>query len=128
MDDFKVIYKILKELEKNMGNEDFCIRSISAEHLKISYEKWEQLLVMLSDSGYINGIITTKDLEDKFRHIAEPIFPSITLKGLEYLAENSFMAKAKEALKMVGEILQLRCRYGKENQFFVKPEQYSSRH
>lgn len=105
MDDFKIIYKILKELEKNMGNEEFSVRSISAEHLKISYEKWEQLLIMLSDSGYINGIVTTRDLEDKFRHIAEPIFPSITLKGLEYLAENSFMAKAKEALKMVGEIL-----------------------
>lgn len=105
MDDFKIIYKILKELEKNMGNEDFSVCSISAEHLKISYEKWEQLLIMLSDSGYINGIVTTRNFEDKFRHIAEPIFPSITLKGLEYLAENSFMAKAKEALKMVGEIL-----------------------
>lgn len=105
MDDFKIIYKILKELEKNMGNENFSVCSISAKQLKISYEKWEQLLIMLSDSGYINGIVTTRNLEDKFRHIAEPIFPSITLKGLEYLAENSFMAKAKEALKMVGEIL-----------------------
>lgn len=105
MDDFKIIYKILKELEKNMGNENFSVCSISAKQLKISYEKWEQLLIMLSDSGYINGIVTTRDLEDMFRHIAEPIFPSITLKGLEYLAENSFMAKAKEALKMVGEIL-----------------------
>lgn len=105
MDDFKVIYKILKVLEKNMGNEDFSIHSISAEYLKISYEKWEQLLIMLSDSGYVNGIVATRDLNNRFRHIVEPILPSITLKGLEYLTENSLMEKAKGALKMVGEII-----------------------
>lgn len=105
MDNFKIIYKILKVLEKNMGNEDFEIESISAQKLKISYEQWEQLLVMLYDVGYITGIIISKDIEDKFMHIIEPINPSITLRGLEYLSENSFMAKAKEALKMAGEII-----------------------
>lgn len=105
MDNFKVIYKILRTLEKNMGNEDFEIKAISAEMLKISYERWEQLLIMLYDAGYINGIVVGQAVEDKFRHVVEPINPSITLKGLEYLSENSFMSKAKEALKMVGEII-----------------------
>lgn len=31
MNNFKVIYKILRELEKNMGNENFDIHNISAE-------------------------------------------------------------------------------------------------
>lgn len=105
MDNFKIIYKILKNLEKNMGNEEFEIESISAQHLKISYEQWEQLLIMLYDAGYITGIIVDKDMEDKFRHIIEPINPSITLRGMEYLADNSFMAKTRDALKMVGEII-----------------------
>lgn len=105
MDNFKIIYKILKNLEKNMGNEDFEIESISAEQLKISYQQWEQLLIMLYDAGYITGIVVDQDLSDKFRHIVEPIYPSITLRGMEYLAENSFMGKAKEALKMVGDII-----------------------
>lgn len=105
MDNFKIIYKILRELEKNMGNEKFSVELISASRLKISYEKWEQLLILMSDSGYITGITKTKSLEDSFFHIAEPIRPSITLKGLEYLADNSYMAKAKEILKMAGEIL-----------------------
>lgn len=105
MDNFKIIYKILRELDKNMGNENFSVKSISPEHLEIPFNRWEQLLILMQDEGYIKGLVLTANLEDSFRHIAEPIKPSITIKGLEYLAENSFMAKAKEALRMAGEIL-----------------------
>lgn len=105
MDNFKIMYKILRELEKNMGNENFNIETISAEKLKISFEKWEQLLIMMQDEGYIKGLVLSKDLEQMYRHIAEPIKPQITIKGLEYLANNSTIAKAKEMLKMAGEII-----------------------
>ena len=44
-------------------------------------------------------------MDEKFKHIIEPINPSITLRGMEYLASNSFMAKAREALKVVGDII-----------------------
>lgn len=105
MDNFKIIYKILKELEKNMGNESFSIENISAEKLKISFEKWEQLLILLQEDGYIKGLILSKELTSIYRHIIETIKPQITLRGLEYLADNTFMAKAKEALKTAGEIV-----------------------
>lgn len=105
MEKFKIIYKILKILEKNIGNENFNVETISAKHLKIPYGQWEQILIMLCDAGYITGIISSRDLGDKFRHIMEPIVPAITIKGLEYLEENGFMAKAKEALKLVGDII-----------------------
>lgn len=104
MDNFKVIYRILRELEKNMGNDAFQPCTISAERLGVPFGRWEQLLVLMQDEGYIKGIVLEKSLESPLRHIAEPVFPQITIKGLEYLAENSFMAKAKEALKMAGEI------------------------
>lgn len=105
VDNFKIIYKILRELEKNMGNEKFNIETISARKMKISFEKWEQLLILMQDEGYIKGLVLSSDLESMYRHIAEPIKPQITIKGLEYLVDNSFMAKAKEALKMAGEII-----------------------
>ena len=105
MNNFKIIYRILKELEKNMGNEKFCIESISAEKMKISFEKWEQLLILMQDDGYIKGLVLAKEMGEMYRHIAEPIKPQITIRGLEYLAENSLMAKAKEALRMAGEII-----------------------
>lgn len=105
MYNFKIIYKILRELEKNMGNENFRIHTISAEKMNIPFEKWEQLLILMQDEGYIKGLVVSKDLEQTYRHISEPIKPQITIKGLEYLAENSFMEKAREALKMEGEII-----------------------
>ncbi|MCM1237250.1 MAG: YjcQ family protein [Ruminococcus flavefaciens] len=105
MDNFKVMYKILRELEKNMGNEKFSVKTISAEKLKISFEKWEQLLILMQDEGYINGLVLSKDLESMYQHIVEPIKPKITMKGLDYLANNSTIAKAKEMLKMAGEIV-----------------------
>lgn len=105
MDNFKVIYKILRQLEKNMGNEDFSVNLISAKAMNISYERWEQLMIIMQDEGYINGIITAKSIENMYRHITEPIHPQITLKGLEYLSENTLMAKAKETLKLIGEII-----------------------
>lgn len=105
MDNFKIIYKILRELEKNMGNEDFSVYTISAEYLKISYEKWEQLLILMQDEGYIKVLVVSQNLKNIYRHISEPIKPCITMKGLEYLAENSFMTKTKETLRMTGEIL-----------------------
>lgn len=105
MDNFKIIYKILRELEKNMGNENFSVETISAQKLKISFEKWEQLLILMQDEGYIKGLVLSKDLESLYRHITEPIKPQITMRGLEYLANNSTLAKAKEVLKMAGEII-----------------------
>lgn len=105
MENFKIMYKILRELEKNMGNERFSIETISADKMKISFEKWEQILILMQDEGYIKGLVLSKDFESMYRHIVEPIKPQITIKGLEYLAENIFIAKAKEELRMAGEII-----------------------
>ena len=102
MKSLTVIYKILKLLEKNMGKEDFDYKSISADAMKVSYEQWEQLLIMMFDEGFIKGIVVANAVEDKFRHIAEPIRPEITIKGIEYLSENSAMKKAGKALQMIG--------------------------
>lgn len=105
MDNFKIIYKILRILEENMGNEKFNVEAISAEKMKTPFDKWEQLLIIMQEKGYIKGLVLSKDLEHMYSHIVEPIKPKITLEGLEYLADNSFMAKAKEALKIAGEII-----------------------
>lgn len=88
-----------------MGNEDFNVEIISAEKMKISFEKWEQLLILMQDDGYIKGLVLPTELGKIYRHIAEPIKPQITIKGLEYLTNNLTIAKAKEMLKMAGEII-----------------------
>lgn len=105
MDNFKTIYRILKHLEKMMDCEYTDISAISHERLGITKERWEQLLILLQKEGYIDGIITSKTLSDDKPHIVKPIKPNITLKGLEYLAENSTLKKAENLLKGIVETI-----------------------
>lgn len=99
MNNFKVIYQILKRLEAYLDCEGFDVDTISPFRLGITRERWEQILIMMQDNGYIKGIVVTKNLGDVKRHISEPICPEITIKGLEYLEENKFMRKAANMLK-----------------------------
>lgn len=105
MNNFQMIYKILKLLDKHKGDESFDYQSISAQALKVEYAEWEQIMIELQVNGFIRGLTYTQTLSDKFPHLVSPVHPQITLKGMEYLAENNMMAKAKETLKLVGELL-----------------------
>lgn len=105
MDNFNAIYKILKLLDKHKGDEEFDYEFISAKAMKMKVSDWEQIMIELQMNGFIRGLVYTQDLTNKFPHIVEPIHPQITLKGMEYLANNSFMKKAAEALKMVGDFI-----------------------
>ena len=105
MNNFQVIYKILRLLDKNKGREDFDYALISAKAMGITHERWEQLCIMLQKNNLVRGLVYDQTMSDKFPHLVEPIRPTITLKGMEYLNENSLMSKAKEALRMVGDIL-----------------------
>lgn len=103
MDNFKIIYKILKHLECMMDCEEIDVSAISHIRLGITKERWEQILILLKKEEYIEGIVSTKTLSDDKAHIVEPIKPTITLKGLEYLAENSLLKKAQNMLKGIVE-------------------------
>lgn len=105
MKEFQVIYKILALLNKHKGDENFDYAAISASAFKLTFAEWEQIMIELQENGYIKGLVYTQSLSDRFPHIAEPIKPRITLKGMEYLCENGMMNKAKEALRLIGEII-----------------------
>lgn len=102
MDNFKVIYKILKALERAMDYEEFDKESISAERLEISKPRWTQLIIMMYTEGLISGVkVTTDGLSSA--HVVM-IRPQITLKGLTYLSENSLMKTISNTIKGVVEI------------------------
>lgn len=94
MNNFKIIYKILCYLEASMDAEEVDLAAISHTALGISRERWEQLLILMVESGYIVGVTVQQTLGDYRPHIITDIRPRITLKGLEYLAENSMMRKS----------------------------------
>jgi len=95
---FKLIYKILSILEKAMEYEEFDKSSISHEALNIPYPLWCRIMKMLDDNDYIEGVQVWQPMELSYPKVAL-IKPQITLKGLEYLEENSLMQKAKNLAK-----------------------------
>lgn len=105
MDNFAIIYKILKELEKALDYDEFDVSRISSERLGISGQRWERIMIMLAKSGYVEGIIYDQCMEDYSLRVCQPIQPVITLKGLEYLAENTLMKKAANIAKGIKEVI-----------------------
>lgn len=102
-DNFKCIYKILKTLEKAMDYPEFDISQISHEKLGVSKERWARYIEMMADVGYVKGIRVFVDSTGELE--IEDTGVRITLKGLEYLTENSIMQKMYKAAKGVTDII-----------------------
>ena len=105
MDNFKIIYRILKYLEQHIGEENIDLDKITHEAMGISFLRWEALLRMMQEEGYIKGLVFEQTMSDSSPHVVIPIRPKITIKGLEYLTENSFMKKAENAVRAVKEFI-----------------------
>lgn len=102
-DHFVVIYKILSALEANMDTgQPIDEHLFNAEALGISRERFFSYLEMLSDSGYIKGAELTNYIRSPIVHYSNA---KITLKGLEYLAENTIMQRIYKTVKGVAEIV-----------------------
>lgn len=100
MEQGRLVYKILRILERSMDYEEFDSNIISAETLKVSEPRWCFTMEMLIDKGYVTGV--------KAQRINYPDYPfiqiqrpSITLDGLEYLYNNNYMIKIANTLKEV---------------------------
>ena len=79
------------------------LEQVSPEHLKVSEERYNRYLEMLADVGYIKGVPITKNITGETQIDADEV--RITLKGLEYLQENSIMRKMYQTAKGIKEII-----------------------
>lgn len=103
MDNFKAVYKILAALEKAMDLPEFDAEQIGPDALGVSPERWSRYIEMMADVGYIKGVALKQDILGETHVEAQNI--RITLKGLEYLQENSIMQKIYRAAKGVTDIV-----------------------
>lgn len=103
MNNFTTIYRILRYLEKAMDYDEVDMERISAATLGISEQRRSAILKILADDGYIDGIDVKKSITSET--LVSIASPCITLKGLEYLQENSLMAKAANLAKGIAEII-----------------------
>ena len=104
MEQFKQIYKILSILHKAMDLEEWDSKLLSPESLGISLPMWSRLMAMLLKEGYITGGEVWESFDVSYPKV-KLVRPEITLKGLEYLEENSLMKKAGDMLKEVIHII-----------------------
>lgn len=103
MDNFKAVYRILSTLEKAMDLPEFDISQIGAKTLGVTEQRWGRYLEMMADVGYIKGVEIRSNIDGSLQIDASEI--RITLKGLEYLQENSIMRKMYNAAKGIADVL-----------------------
>lgn len=91
MDRKKLIYSILKELEQ--GNEP------KQSDYELELEQWGELAELIRDEGYAKNVTVQRGgLGNKVVY-AWLDKAQITIKGLDYLEENSALAKTYKGLK-----------------------------
>lgn len=99
MNTLQIAYKILYSLE-HKKRADYMGQIISPAALDIPEEEWIDVLQMLLEEGYISGAKIGKDiLGNQYADIKKV---KITLKGAQYLSENSAMKRfAKVATDVI---------------------------
>lgn len=102
-DNFKIIFKILSQLEKDMDNATVDIEAISYEILCITENRWLNIIEMLCRDGYIIGVIINRDITGAKNYNCDNM--AITIKGLEYLKNNSLMQKAYKTAKGITDLI-----------------------
>lgn len=103
MDNFKTIYRILRYLEKAMDYDEADMDFISASALGLSERRWTAIMEMLVKEGYIDGLTVTRSRDGDV--VLSVNDPRITLRGLEYLNENSLMQKAAKLAKGIADMI-----------------------
>lgn len=102
-DNFKIIYKILSQLERDMDKPAVDVDAISYEVLCITEYRWLNIIEMLCRDGYIIGVTINKDINGNRNYNCDNM--AITIKGLEFLKNNSLMQKAYKAAKGLTDLI-----------------------
>ena len=102
-DIFRIIYVILKELYEHKKDGTRTPREdIGPARFQITDGYWLSIVAELCDNGYISGVKIRETKTGKVLFGLEEI--DITLKGVEFLQENSMMKKVYNTLKDLKDI------------------------
>lgn len=107
MDDFKIIYRLLKAIIAYEKAEEKTLEYFTPERMKTTAENRDRLLIKLMKSGYVEGICTSAGIDNFPDEVViwNCFSPSITIKGMEYLEDNSMMKKAAALVKGIRDML-----------------------
>ncbi len=103
MNNFKAVYTILSALEQSMDLPKANPEIFNHTALGVSQERWNKYIEMMMDCGYIKGVNIKSYITGTTVIDCENI--QITLKGLEYLQENSVMKKVYNTIHGITDII-----------------------
>lgn len=86
-----------------MDSEFADLDKFGPEALCVSEQRWMRYMEMMSDCGYIKGVQISRDITGARNINCRNI--QITLKGLEYLQENSIMRKIYRAAAGISDLI-----------------------
>ena len=94
----KLIYRILKILRDSMSADEFDPKRLDPDRLGTNRNTRDALLIQLLRSGYIEGIQIDQYVGETRPTVSDLQYARITLDGLEYMEENSWMQKAAKLM------------------------------
>ena len=104
-DDFHVIaYRILQYLYECLKQgQDPDTELITAEKYEINERYFQTIIGQLFENGYITGVMAVPMMKVNYTPYKITGSISITMQGIEYLTDNTFIAKAQKFFKMTKE-------------------------
>lgn len=100
-----LIYKILETLDEKLDDNNPDFSGIKHESLGVTRERWAYTLEMMQESGLIKGVSFTRTGKDRAPTIVLIEKMQITLRGINYLAENSTTSKIINAAKLLKDVI-----------------------
>ena len=104
-DDFHVIaYRILQYLYECLKKgQDPDTELITAGKYEINERYFQTIIGQLFENGYITGVTAVPMMSVNYTPYKITGSISITMQGIEYLTDNTFIAKAQKFFKMTKE-------------------------
>lgn len=96
----EIIQKILDHLDKSMDDERIDLTPVSRESLGISDARWSRIIGMMLEEGLVEGFAEVPMAGVAYTGY-KAMDPRITLRGIQFLADNSNMAKLYRAAKEI---------------------------
>lgn len=103
MDNFRVIYRILRVLKASLDYDEPTAEAYPAAALGVSENRRDNLLWMMQRDGCVDGVTRSGYFDGAHRIDASDI--RITIRGLEYLHENSMMARVANAARGIAKVI-----------------------
>lgn len=104
-DYFVIVYQVLKYLYECLkSGEKPDKEQFENMSLKLNKDYWYYIIENLSKQGFVEGVYIKKTKDNRLIYFNDI---EITPNGIEYLFDNNLMAKAKNSLKGLIELVPL---------------------